>query len=671
VTEPRDRLRRIAERTVDHARRVAASVAAIGSARYPGGVDPIEVDDGTFVTGWARGRAQDVVALVVLLDGSPAALARLDPTDKRARRHITPWRADLELPAEREIEVSAVALFANGLSQLLDRQVVELPVRVPPELILPDAYLDRPEPGSVVEAPFVTVSGWATIDPIARIEIAFDGCTTAARQMALPRPDLAVHLDSPHAGFCGFEHVIDIGNHAPGDQVHLSVTAVDGDGRRHPVGDTFVTVGEVDPPEPVETERAAALRSRTERAAEQHHPAREGSHVLAVTHHLGLGGAQLYLQELLLLLLERPGVQCRVVSPTDGPLRHELEAHGIEVHVVGTYPTEPLAYETFMRQLVLIAAEFEATAVIANTTGADCGVDLASRIGVPVIWAIHESFAPAHFLLAAHGPGGSHPTAESRLADALDSATAVIFVADATRLLYASHGDPRRFVRIDYGIPLREIAEFEAGYDRSAARAELGFAPSDLVLLSVGTLEPRKAQASLLRAFARVAADHPEARLVLVGDRGDYYGERLRAYAESLDLGDRVRIEPVTPDSYPWFALADAFVLASDLESLPRSVLEAMAFGLPAIVGDVFGLSELIEDGLTGLLVAPRDLMALEAGLRRLLEMDEDERTKLGDRGASHVRAHYDSRGYAGEVGDLIAGFAADPTALPGDILDR
>src|SRR5207302_10652149 len=110
-----------------------------------------------------------------------------------------------------------------------------------------------------------------------------------------------------------------------------------------------------------------------------------------------------------------------------------------------------------------------------------------------------------------------------------------------------------------------------------------------VVLLSIATVQPREGQAVLLRAFARLAAAHPRASLVLVGDTGDVFGDAVRDYAERLGVADRVRVERVSPDIYEWYGCADAFVLASDVESMPRSVLEAMAFGVPVIATDVSG----------------------------------------------------------------------------------
>ena len=60
-------------------------------------------------------------------------------------------------------------------------------------------------------------------------------------------------------------------------------------------------------------------------------------------------------------------------------------------------------------------------------------------------------------------------------------------------------------------------------------------------------------------------------------------------------------------DTYPWYRAADLLVSASDIESLPRSVLEAMCFRVPVLATSIFGLPELISDGETGFLFEPGD----------------------------------------------------------------
>ena len=90
-------------------------------------------------------------------------------------------------------------------------------------------------------------------------------------------------------------------------------------------------------------------------------------------------------------------------------------------------------------------------------------------------------------------------------------------------------------------------------------------------------------------------------------------------WSRSFELLNRV--VPVVKDTYQWYAVADLFVLPSDLESLPRSVLEAMAFGVPVAAARAFGLPELIDDGRTGYLCEPRDLVALSEMLEQGLTM--------------------------------------------------
>ncbi len=278
--------------------------------------------------------------------------------------------------------------------------------------------LDEPADGAVVTGPLFTVRGWCSLDPVARVEVSVDGEASPARQMALARPDVASHIDSAHAGFCGYEHDVDVTGRPPAHVAHRRRRRRSTPtGRRHLLGEVVVQVATPDgtAPRPTDLDYLTALRARTTSVASRHRRATQGVRLLVVTHDLGLGGGQLYLQELLLRLLEAPDLQALVVSPTDGPLRADLEARGVPVHITGPYPTEPAAHESLMRELAYVAGEFEATAVVANTAGAAAGVDLASRLGLPSLWAIHESYAPEHFLFAAYGAGGAHPSAAERL----------------------------------------------------------------------------------------------------------------------------------------------------------------------------------------------------------------------------------------------------------------
>jgi D-inositol-3-phosphate glycosyltransferase len=530
--------------------------------------------------------------------------------------------------------------------------------------------VDWPQEGTVVAPPLLEVEGWSTHDALERIEVAVDGIVTLARPVARPRPDVHAATGSPYGLLSGFHTIVDIGDRALGERVTVDVTVVCEGGVRRHLGSASVTVGPRPSPVTVDVRDVERIAATTKRLVASHRAeASSHHHVLFVTHQLDLGGGQLYLQDLVLGLLTHHGVQCTVVSQSDGLLRPELEAAGADVCVVGPYAIDPRGYERTVRDLALLAMEVGATATIANTAGAFCAIDAAGRLGIPALWAIHESYTVDRFLTAAYGAGAVHPFVADRFRSALATAQAVLFEAAQTRDLYSPHGDPRRFVHLPYGVPLAAIDAYRADVDRAGVRAAHGFDPSDEVLLCMGTIEERKAQGALVRAFTAVAPEHPNAVLALVGHRGDAYGDFVRQYAEHLGLSDRVRVEPVTPDVYDWYALADVFILVSDVESLPRSVLEAMAFELPVLATDIYGLSDTIDDGRTGLLVPPRDMAAYEDGLRCLLEMSHLARAEMGAAAARRMRAHHDSRAYVAAYRRLLDGFARDPDDLPLSVL--
>src|SRR5260370_27233106 len=98
------------------------------------------------------------------------------------------------------------------------------------------------------------------------------------------------------------------------------------------------------------------------------------------------------------------------------------------------------------------------------------GPDLATRLRIPTVWPVHESYSLAGFFIAAYGEGSLNPYMRERTAEALAAASAVVFEADATRRLYEPVGNPKRFVTIPYGIPMAEIDAYLERFDRAALR---------------------------------------------------------------------------------------------------------------------------------------------------------------------------------------------------------
>jgi glycosyltransferase involved in cell wall biosynthesis len=168
-------------------------------------------------------------------------------------------------------------------------------------------------------------------------------------------------------------------------------------------------------------------------------------------------------------------------------------------------------------------------------------------------------------------------------------------------------------------------------------------APDRPVILCVGRFDYNKGQDILIDAFSRIAADCPEALLHLVGDRDSISNlDSLRAQVEHLDLGARIRFFVDIPftDIPAYFARASIFVLASRQEAFGLVLLEAGSCALPVVASRVGGIPELIQDGVSGLLVAPEDAAALAQALRTLLA-DPAAAVQLGRRLAGRVGADF------------------------------
>jgi glycosyltransferase involved in cell wall biosynthesis len=387
--------------------------------------------------------------------------------------------------------------------------------------------------------------------------------------------------------------------------------------------------------------------------------------MLVFTHSLEYGGAQLYLVELL-ERLSKHGLRLTVVSAADGPLRERLERAGAAVHLSPRpEPWEDGLYDARVAELTSFAAPRGFDLVLVNTIVVFYGLEVAARLGLPSILAAHESLDLSAFW--AHHLWPHDPAVFDRLNAALASASTVVFEAAATRELFLPYADPERLVTMPYGIDLGAIDRFRSKVTRRAARSALGVGLEKKVVLCLGAIEPRKAQASLARAFARVAQRCPEALLVLVGRGNDPetapYADALAQHLLRAGMLDRVLVTPLTSNPFEWHLAADVVVCASDNESLPRVILEAMAFGTLVVSTDVFGIPEVVEDGVTGFLCRSRDEHEIAEKLSDVL-MTQREHREICAAAAERVRQRHDADAYATRFQDLIDAVVGERRAV-------
>jgi sugar transferase (PEP-CTERM/EpsH1 system associated) len=157
----------------------------------------------------------------------------------------------------------------------------------------------------------------------------------------------------------------------------------------------------------------------------------------------------------------------------------------------------------------------------------------------------------------------------------------------------------------------------------------------------VARLSPEKDVQILLYAVRQVVDALPGFRLEIAGT-GPCCAELVKL-AAALRLDEHVRFLGEVSDVAALLGRASLFVLPSQSEGISLTILEAMASGLPVLATAVGGNPEVVEDGRTGLLVPPRDSVALAHGLLRLAG-DRDEAQLLGRAGRRRVEAHFDSR---------------------------
>lgn len=186
--------------------------------------------------------------------------------------------------------------------------------------------------------------------------------------------------------------------------------------------------------------------------------------------------------------------------------------------------------------------------------------------------------------------------------------------------------------------------------ERSQVRRELGLAAEARVIISVANLRPMKGHESLIRAAARIVERHPEACFLFVGQ--DRMGGALQQLASRLLPTGEIQFLGYRADIGDLLAASDVFVLASDWEGLPVSMLEAMLSGLPVVATRVSGIPEAVTDGEEGWLVPPRDPERLAAAIDRLLD-DPAAATAMGQRGRQRVLREFSLRRAARATADL------------------
>jgi glycosyltransferase involved in cell wall biosynthesis len=234
----------------------------------------------------------------------------------------------------------------------------------------------------------------------------------------------------------------------------------------------------------------------------------------------------------------------------------------------------------------------------------------------------------------------------------------VVSVSDPLTRKLERHGIPAsRIVTIANGV---SVERFEAVEGAAELRDELGLADDASIVAVIGRLSPEKAQDLFLEAAARVVAERPGTRFLLVGD-GPTRSE-LTAQAASLGIADAVVFCGNRSDIERIYAAVDLVVIPSHLEGLPVVLLESMAAGTPVVATRVGAIPTVTEEGAAAALVDPGDPAGLAAAMTRVLT-DAALRGRLITAASRRVRESYSSGAMARRYEEVYQRLIADGAA--------
>ena len=272
---------------------------------------------------------------------------------------------------------------------------------------------------------------------------------------------------------------------------------------------------------------------------------------------------------------------------------------------------------------------------------------LRERFGIPVVYEV-RGFLEESWLSRREGAeeDGS-ATDRYRLERALEThvmreADLVTTLGEVMRQEIVTRGvDPERVLLAPNGVDDRFLG---VTLDARDLRRSLGIADDDVTVGVVSTLYRHEGIGTLVDAVALLAPDHPRLRLLVVGDGPER--DAIRARAEAAGISDRTVLTGRVPFDrvHEYYAAIDVFCVprirarVSDLVT-PLKPVEAMATARALVASDVGGLREVVQDGVTGILVPPDDAVALAGGIAPLL-YDAGVRVRLGTAARDWVAEH-------------------------------
>ena len=198
--------------------------------------------------------------------------------------------------------------------------------------------------------------------------------------------------------------------------------------------------------------------------------------------------------------------------------------------------------------------------------------------------------------------------------------------------------NPATIITLHNGIDLTDLLKTPTPAAIAEVKKIHRIEPDEKVVGAIGRLVAFKGFSVLLEAAALLKDKRRRFKVMIVG-RGPE-NENLERQIATLGIKEVVIMPGFVPDIAPYFALSDVFVVPSIREPFGLIVLQAMAAGCPVIGANAGGIPEIIYDGVTGILVPPKDASALADAIDKLLD-DANQRQRLADAAKQDLRKRF------------------------------
>ncbi|RKZ06479.1 glycosyltransferase family 1 protein [bacterium] len=345
---------------------------------------------------------------------------------------------------------------------------------------------------------------------------------------------------------------------------------------------------------------------------------------------------------------------------TDGGGLRALEREGFKTYAVPISRNyNVFAHLVSLFRLVGLFRRERFDIVHAHTPIAGLIGRVAARIaGVPVVIYTAHGF---YFHENMHGLVKKLFVAVERFGARLSDVVFVQSREDYEEALSLGIAPENKLIHIGNGVDIDKFDRSRYEQKASVIRGELSLGEGPVVGF-VGRIVREKGAVEFVKAASMVAERFPSAEFVMIGeplpsDRDGCF-EEVQRLKKQLNLGSRLKLVGYRRDVAKLMSVFDVFVLPSYREGMPRSLIEAMATGLPVVATDIRGCREEVEDRVNGILVPPRSHEALAEAVAEILS-DGHLRSEMGARGRERARRYFDERDVierqTREIGKLIA----------------